>query len=207
MMPPWIKWIALLCLTIAAVLVPFFLWGEPIEAWTRAFVKSPAGWWTTASILGGLLALDIVLPIPSSLVSTAAGALLGFPGALAVSTLGMTLACLAGYYLGLQTPAERALGERDLERAREFRDRYGDWALILSRPIPVLAEASVFLAGLVRAPLRRMLTITALANFGISAVYAATGAYASGQESFLLAFAGAIALPGLAMLVFRKRTH
>lgn len=206
-MPPWIKWIALLCLTIAAVLVPFFLWGETIDSWTRAFVESRAGWWTTAAVLGGLLALDIVLPIPSSLVSTAAGALLGFPGGLAISALGMTLACLAGYYLGLRTPAERALGQRDLDRAREFRDRYGDWALILSRPVPVLAEASVFLAGLVRSPLRRVLTITALANLGISAVYAATGAYATGKESFLLAFAGAIALPGLAMLVFRKRVR
>lgn len=204
-MRPWIKWIALLCLTIVAILVPFFLWGEAVEAWTRDFVESRAGWWTTAAVLGGLLALDIVLPIPSSLVSTAAGALLGFPGGTLLSTVGMTLACLAGYYLGHGTPAERALGQRDLERARQFREEYGDWALILSRPVPVLAEASIFLAGLVRAPLSRVLSITTLANFGISTVYSATGAYASGKESFLLAFAGAVAVPGLAMLLLRKR--
>lgn len=204
-MPSWIKWTGLLLLTITAILVPFFLWGEAIDAWTSNFVSHPSGWWTIALVLGGLLALDIVLPIPSSLVSTAAGALLGFPGGLAVSTAGMTLSCVAGYYLGRGTPAERALGQQDMTRALAFRDRYGDWAIILSRPVPVLAEASIFLAGFVRAPQGRVMAVSTLANLGISAVYAATGAYASGKESFLLAFAGAIALPGLAMLVFRQR--
>jgi membrane protein DedA with SNARE-associated domain len=92
-----------------------------------------------------------------------------------------------------------------MDRAKSFRDRYGDWALILSRPIPVLAEASVFLAGASRAPFRRVFLLTTLANVGISIVYSATGAYANGRESFLFAFAGAIALPGITMSVFRKR--
>jgi hypothetical protein len=53
-------------------------------------------------------------------------------------------------------------------------------------------------------PRSRFTVLAALANLGISLVYAGAGAFAAGKESFLLAFAAAIALPALAMLLLRK---
>jgi uncharacterized membrane protein YdjX (TVP38/TMEM64 family) len=69
--------------------------------------------------------------------------------------------------------------------------------------VPVLAEASVFLAGLARMPFGRFAWITGLSNLGISAVYAAAGAFAARRESFLLAFAAAVLIPAAAMLAVR----
>ena len=188
-------------LTLALILVPFFLFGEQIERATLRFVESPPAWWATASVLTGILALDVVLPVPSSLVSTAAGALLGFWGGLVASWTGMSAGCLLGYWLGTRVP-RRFSG---MDRVRAARDRYGDWVLVLSRAVPVLAEASVLFAGFTRMPRARFFWITALSNLGISLAYVGAAAYSARQESFLLAFAGAIVVPAVGLALTWRR--
>ncbi|XXT17526.1 hypothetical protein WME94_45590 [Sorangium sp. So ce429] len=69
--------------------------------------------------------------------------------------------------------------------------------------MPVLSEASVVVAGAGRMPLRAFFTVTALANLGISATYAAVGASAARLTSVLPLFAGIVLLPGIALLVVR----
>lgn len=191
-------------LMLIAIIVPFLLWGEALEQWAAAYVRSEAGWWPVAAAIAALLASDIVLPVPSSLLATAAGALLGFTGGAAASWLGMTAGCLLGYALGSRTGGERLLGPSDLQRVRHAQQRFGDWMLIVFRAVPVLAEASVFFAGLSRMPWRRFAAITSISNLGISLAYSAAGAFFAGRESFLLVFAAAVALPGVAMIMSRQ---
>jgi uncharacterized membrane protein YdjX (TVP38/TMEM64 family) len=199
------RWALIGLALLAFVLVPFVLFEERFNAlageWTAA--QGPSA----AIAIGALLALDIVLPIPSSVLSTAAGALLGFPLGTLVSTVGMTLASAAGYWLGTGTSARarRFVGAASLERAQRLAERYGDWAVIVSRPVPVLAEASAVAAGLLRRPAGRFLLLSAAANLGISLAYAAVGAFAMSAGSFLWAFAGALLLPGLAMWLLRRQ--
>jgi membrane protein DedA with SNARE-associated domain len=83
--------------------------------------------------------------------------------------------------------------------------RWGDWAIIVCRSAPVLAEASVVFAGVAGMPLGRFLPLCGLSNLAIAFVYAFVGKFALEANSFLLAFFGAIALPGLAMLLFRRK--
>jgi uncharacterized membrane protein YdjX (TVP38/TMEM64 family) len=194
----WRRWLVLLALTLAAILVPFFFFGDRIEALTSQLLASNAGWWTTAAALAGLLALDIVLPVPSSLVSTAAGALLGFWGGIAVSWTGMSAGCALGYWLGVRVPMSE-----DMDRVKRMRERFGDAVLVLFRPVPVLAEASVLFAGFTRMPPLRFFFITALANLGISLAYVATAVLSTNRQSFLLAFAGATLIPAIGMLATR----
>jgi membrane protein DedA with SNARE-associated domain len=78
--------------------------------------------------------------------------------------------------------------------------------MVLCRPVPVLAEASVVFAGLVHAPLGRFLRLTAFSNLGIALGYSAVGAFAGREHStgaFLLAFLGALLLPGVFMVISR----
>lgn len=186
------------------VLAPFFFFEADFASlavrWTRA------GGAATAFAIGALLALDIVLPVPSSLLSTAAGALLGMPLGAAVSWLGMNIASAAGYWIGRRAAgaAGRFVGAASLEQARRLAARFGDGAIVASRPVPVLAEASAVLAGMLRTPWARFAWLSAGANLGVSLVYAFVGAYARQWDSFLLAFAGAVAIPGLALLVARR---
>jgi membrane protein DedA with SNARE-associated domain len=69
----------------------------------------------------------------------------------------------------------------------------------------VLAEASVVFAGLVRANYGRFLRLTVTSNLGIAAGYAAVGAYSRRLDtySFLIAFLGALLLPGIFILISR----
>jgi hypothetical protein len=67
----------------------------------------------------------------------------------------------------------------------------------------VLAEASVVFAGLVHAPFARFARLTLVSNLGIALGYAAFGAYSLTLDSFLMAFFGALALPGLFLLLSR----
>jgi uncharacterized membrane protein YdjX (TVP38/TMEM64 family) len=197
------RWLPVALLLLAFVLVPFALMGEEqAEAWMKQ-AQGPAGAW----ILGGLLALDIVLPVPSSVVSTAAGALLGAPAGALVSTAGMTLAALAGYAIGLTGAgrARRFTGDASLTRAQDMLAKYGDLAFAACRPVPVLAEAGAIFAGLTRFPFLRFLLWTTLANAATSTVYAIAGAWSTGANAFFLAFAAALGLPALALLLTRRK--
>ena len=102
--------------------------------------------------------------------------------------------------------ANRLVGEKELARFAKLQRRFGDWVIIAARPVPVLAEASVMFAGIARMPFGRFMLLTALSNLGISAVYAAVGAFSSNLNSFLLAFFGAILIPGAAMWLMNRVT-
>ena len=194
---------------LAAIVVPFFLYEEPVSRWTREFVEREDSRWVAGGVLGGLLATDLLLPIPSSLISTAAGYLLGLWRGSAVAWTGMTAACLIGYLLGATAGREvtrRFVGEEELQRASRARGRFGDWVIVIFRAVPVLAEASVLFAGVARMPFGRFVLLTTLSNLGIAVTYSAVGAYALRVESFLLAWGGAIVVPGVAMLIARLRS-
>jgi membrane protein DedA with SNARE-associated domain len=117
----------------------------------------------------------------------------------------MMAGCLVAYALGARASgaAERFVGAESLDRARRLADRYGNWTIVICRPVPVLAEATILAAGLVRAPLGRVLLLAGAANLGIAAGYAAVGAFAMRVDSFLLAFVGAILIPAVALGVAR----
>jgi len=200
------RWALLWIALITAVLVPFFLFEDQFNALAGRISSGEVSTSVAALAIGGLLALDVFLPVPSSIVSTAAGVLLGLGLGAAVVWIGMMAGCLVGYFVGVYSAplARRLVGPASLARAAELANRHGAWAVVLCRPVPVLAEATVVFAGLVRAPIGRFLFVTAASNLGIAAGYAAIGAYSMRLDSFLMAFIGAVAVPGLALLVGRR---
>jgi uncharacterized membrane protein YdjX (TVP38/TMEM64 family) len=207
-MKPW-KWGLAAAVLLAAILLPFAFYGEAIDLWARGFIEGARGKpFISAAVLGGLLASDILLPVPSSVVSTACGLLLGFLPGLMVSFAGMTIGSFAGYAIGRwggRRLLDRLVGEKDVTRFDSWSSRFGDWAVVACRPVPVLAEASVVIAGAVRMPAGRYAVMVSLSNLAVSAVYAAAGAWSARLNSFLIAFALSIALPGAIKLFVSKR--
>ncbi len=100
--------------------------------------------------------------------------------------------------------ANRLVGAEELERLEASARRFGDWVVVITRAVPVMGEASVLLAGMSRMPIRRFLVLVALSNLGMSAIYAAVGAFAAEVNTFLLAFLGACIVPAIAMLIARR---
>ncbi|HKU38868.1 MAG TPA: hypothetical protein VJR89_11995 [Polyangiales bacterium] len=153
-------WRALGVLLAAALIpiVPFAIIGElPGERWLEL---SQSDGLTFGAFGAGLLALDVLLPIPSSIVGAMLGGRLGFAAGFAWAWLGLSVGLLAGYALGRLLPARWA---SELPQAPSI-------ALVfLSRPVPVLAEAVAIAAGVERLSASRYV----LAGVAGNAIYAA----------------------------------
>ena len=72
--------------------------------------------------------------------------------------------------------------------------------LVLTRPVPVLAEAGLLLLGSTRLPWRWFLLPVLLSNLGIAAIYAALGNWVR----MPVALAASIALPLAAAVIARR---
>ncbi len=193
----------------AAIIVPFVLWQEPIEAFFQDFgALEGQARWLSAAILFGALALDIFLPVPSSLVSTLFGMLLGVGWGWFGSFLAMNVSAAIGYWLGARGSAlaRRALGEAESALLTDFFARRGPMALVALRAVPVLAEASCLFAGMARAPLGKSALALTLGNAAVSLMYALVGAWGREVDAMLPAFAASLLLSGLLMWAAKKRT-
>lgn len=191
---------------LTAILVPFALLDRQIASWSQQWVSTEAGPLSIGLGVVALLVGDLVLPVPSSLVSTAAGASLGLVVGSLASCAGMTLSSQLGYVLGrrLGVPiVSRIVSTDALNIASTRLAHRATVPLVIMRAVPVLAEASVVMAGVLRVHRASFFVSTFLANAGISIAYAAIGAFALEMNSFTAAFAGAIALPVLALGGFR----
>jgi uncharacterized membrane protein YdjX (TVP38/TMEM64 family) len=142
-----------IAVALAIPILPFLGFGESAESHITNWLDTSLSHGAAAALVIGLLATDIVLPVPSSVVSMFAGTMLGFWVGTVASWCGMTVgAALAfGLVRVFGRPLARRLStEEELVRMDRLADRYGVLILVLMRPIPVLAEASVLLMGLMR---------------------------------------------------------
>jgi uncharacterized membrane protein YdjX (TVP38/TMEM64 family) len=197
------RWAIVVSALVVLIVIPFVLWGGSIEAWVLDWVATEHSAWATVAVVVGLLASDVLLPIPSSVVSVAAGLDLGWLLGTLAGALGMTAGCVLGHAIGarLGRPGlTRVVDAADIERFEAFSARYGDAALVIARAVPVLAEASVVMAGAARMPWRRFLVVCSGANLVVSAIYAVLGDLAARTESLELAAIGALCIPGAAIV-------
>jgi uncharacterized membrane protein YdjX (TVP38/TMEM64 family) len=193
-----VRWSVLALGLALLIILPFLIFGSELESFSRGLLTSQRARPFLAAAVVLLLALDVLLPVPSSLVGTAAGALLGFTTGAAASALGMTAGCLLGYWLGRRggRPLVRRMAGADgLKAVSRYYQQRGAWTIVLTRAVPVLAEAAVLVAGVARLELKRFLVFAIASNLGVAAAYAAVGALAVDANSFLIAFAGSILLP------------
>ena len=196
------RWLVVSIVLLMVILVPFILFEEQFNAIADGVLRGAVSPWYSATAIAVLLASDVFLPIPSSILAAASGVVLGFAWGAITVWIGMTASCFLGYAFGARAAraAGRFVGDAGMARASSLAARYGDYALVLCRPIPVLAEASVIFAGIVKRPFGRFLSMTTWSNAGIALGYAAIGAYSMRVDSFLLAFLGALVVPAVAML-------
>jgi uncharacterized membrane protein YdjX (TVP38/TMEM64 family) len=200
----WVVFLALLC---SVIIIPYVLFGDLFESSAEdAAERGGSSLFFTVFYLSALLALDVILPVPSSLNSTMLGVLLGISLGTVVSTVSMTISCAIGYFVGAKLSAiklNRWLPASEFDRITRLSKTYGKWIVVLSRPIPVLAEATTIVAGMGEMPRRPFVLLCLFSNLGISFVYALTGAWSVSTNTFLLAMAFAFCLPLLAAGVFK----
>ncbi|WP_425619454.1 TVP38/TMEM64 family protein [Anatilimnocola sp. NA78] len=199
-------------LVLAIPIVPFLLWGGDLDALAHRWTAQESRGWSAIAIVG-LLASDIFLPIPSSLVCSAAGWTLDAGPGTIVAWFGLSLGAIIGFALArwIGPPLVGWLAKpADIQRAADLTQRLGPWLLVVGRGIPVIAEASVLFVGMHRMKWRTFLPPVLLSNFGLALAYAAFGRIAKELEWLPLLLAVSIALPVLMAAAFsawlRRRT-
>lgn len=173
--------LALVLVLLAAVIVPFLIWGERFEAalsveGTRQWLEGFGAWAWLAGI--GLLVADIALPIPGTVVMSVMGWMYGWFWGGLISAAGSMLSGTFAYGLCrlLGRPvAVRIAGADGLEQAHALFEKNGGWLVAVSRWLPVLPEAVACLAGLARMPWRTFWVALLCGSLPLGFAFAAIG--------------------------------
>jgi uncharacterized membrane protein YdjX (TVP38/TMEM64 family) len=190
-------------LTLAMMIAFLALFG--LAEWLHVpLLTDPDPWlarggWIAAAIGVGLLVADVLLPVPSSLVMIAHGALFGVVGGTLLSLAGSLGAALFGFYLGRRGGPllARLVPEDERRRADALLQRWGDLAIVVSRPVPILAETLSILAGASPMGWGAMIAATLAGSLPAALIYALTGATARHLDNVALVFALVLAVAGL----------
>lgn len=173
-----------------------------VEGWIQSAGTSEA------LLIVTLLAVDILLPVPSSLVMIVSGAAFGvwWGSVLALS------GSIAGEWLGFELARRygaRAstwlVGPTDTERLARLFSRHGAAAVAISRALPILMETLSVVAGLSGMRRRTFLAASFVGTAPIVVAYAYAGAASREAGSVVPAIIITIAVFGLGWIAYRAR--
>lgn len=189
-----------MCAVLTFFLGLFFL----VEALGIPLLVEPTPWLNRGGVLAamlgvGLLVADVLLPVPSSLIMVAHGALFGILGGTLLSLAGCLGASLFGFWLGRRGGRllERLVSPVERERADYLLKRWGMLAIIVTRPVPLLAETIAIMAGTSRMDWGRAALAALLGSLPPSLLYALTGASAAKFQNTALVFVFVLLVAGL----------
>jgi len=197
-------WIFTVVLLLAMLLLFFVVQALqlPFLAEDTSFLLGLQKW--GAALAGvGLLIVDVVAPVPASIIMVANGILFGPVGGTLLSVTGGFGAALVGYWIGTrgERVGKRWFGDAALARANAFFEKHGMIAVIVSRPIPIVAEAVTIVAGISRMPARKFFPATLLGLVPTAIVYAVAGAYTLDLNGGLYVFLAVLLLAGAVWVV------
>ena len=183
--------------------------GINLEPWARAWVAhaGPAG----AATIVGLLAADVFLPVPSSLIMVLSGAafgvwwgaLLAFGGSIGGEWLGFEVA--RRYGSGLST---RFVGDaKEVRRLNQILLNHGAAAVVVTRALPVVMETMSVVAGLSTMRRGTFLVASAIGTAPIVVVYAYAGAMSRETGSLVPAIVILVAVAAAGWVWYRARVR
>lgn len=199
-------WIS--ALVIAGIVVGTFLLVETLDV---GLLVDPTdqmsrGQVWAALIGGGLLLADVFIPVPSSVIMIAHGAILGIWKGFLVSFTASVAGAMLGWLLGRRCEGwvmkKVSISER--ERAKQMFERYGVLAIVISRMLPIVSETVSILSGLSRMDWKMVMVASALGSVPPALIYAAAGAYTTDFSSGSLVAVCVFAIAIASWLISRK---
>ncbi len=160
-----------------------------------------------AAVIGvGLLISDVVLPVPSSVIMIAHGALFGIVTGSILSLVGSVGCALAGFAMGRagRETVRRFVSDAEYERVSRLLDRWGMAGIVATRPVPILAEVMAIIAGTTPTVSWWQITVASIAGSLPPAIaYAVAGHYATATVGMIWVFS-ALMLMSAAMWWFDR---
>jgi uncharacterized membrane protein YdjX (TVP38/TMEM64 family) len=207
-MRQWFQLVLLVAVLLAVPLLVAAVWGELLADDIARWQAAPPAKSLLAAAVVGILAADVLFPVPSGPVMTLAGAHLGILPAIAVSWIGLMLGSLIAYLIGRHAGRPilaRFISDRDLADLDVTGRRHSLWVLLVTRPLPILAEASAIVAGIMRTPWWLFLAAIGVGNFVCSILFCTLGSYAAANEWMTIALFLSIVIPVLLLVALRCR--
>jgi uncharacterized membrane protein YdjX (TVP38/TMEM64 family) len=196
------------CAIVGAIFTFLLVLFLLVEVTGVPLLKDPSPWLgsgsTLVALLGsGLLVADVVLPVPSSVVMIAHGALFGVVEGTLLSVGGSTGAALVGFSLGRRGGPllARVVPPEERARADHILSRWGTLAIVVTRPVPLLAETVAIMAGTSPLGWRQASLAALLGSLPPALLYALSGATAAALTSGVLMFGLVLVVAGILWLV------
>ena len=201
-------------LTVVALIACFTMLFVIVEALGVPLLSDPTPWMrhggVVAACIGvGLLIADVVLPVPSSIVMVAHGALFGVLWGTMLSLLGSVGAAVFGFGIGRRGGAllERVVTPAERARASGILARWGTLAIIVTRPVPLLAETVAIMAGASSMTWRAVIVASFAGSLPPALLYALTGAAVANLQNTALMFGIVLLIAGLFWLAGLVFSH
>lgn len=183
-------WIA-----VASIFAVFMVLFVVAEALRIPLLTDPRPWLaghTVPAALTGvaLLIADVALPVPSSLVMIVHGAVFGAVVGAALSLIGSFGAALVGFAVGRRGGRllDRLVPPHERARSNKLLARWGLLAIIVTRPVPLLAETTVILAGASPLGWRRSALASLLGSIPAAVLYALAGSAVAARANPVAVF-------------------
>ncbi|MEX2171638.1 MAG: VTT domain-containing protein [Pirellulales bacterium] len=205
-MQQWVRLVAVVAFLLAVPLLVAAAWGQLLADDIARWGASPPPDAVLSVVVIGVLAADLLLPVPSGPVMTLAGAQLGTLPAVGITWLGLMLGSTIGFALGRyggRPMLTRFVSRRDLTDLDAAGSRHGLWVLLVTRPMPILAEASVIVAGMTRTPWWPFLAVVAAGNLICSLIFCTLGDFAAANEWITMALFLSVVVPVLLLVTVR----
>ena len=162
----------------------------------------------SAVVMISLLAADLFLPIPSSLIMVLSGAAFGVLWGSLFSLIGS----IGGEWLGFElvrsygrAASSKLVGDDELERLSRVFARHGAAVVVVTRALPVVMETMSVVAGLSTMKRSSFLIASLLGTAPIVVVYAYAGAVSRETGSLVPAVIMLVAVAGLGWIIYRAR--
>jgi uncharacterized membrane protein YdjX (TVP38/TMEM64 family) len=203
------RWVLLLVLVAGLVVGSKLLiedvLGVPLEQIASAWLDAAGPGSAAAIVL--LLAMDVFLPVPSSLIMVLSGAAFGVVWGALFSLVGS----IGGEWLGFELVrrygrrvSSAMVGDDELARLESFFERYGAAAIAMTRPLPIVMETMSVVAGLSRMSRSTFLAASFAGTAPIVFVYAYAGAKSRDVGTLVPAVVMLVAVAGLGWLIYRS---
>ncbi len=195
---------------MGVMIASFLLLFIVVEALGVPLLTDPTPWMGRGGVAAaaagvGLLVADVLLPVPSSLVMVAHGALFGVAVGTILSLTGSVGATLFGFAIGRRggRMMERLVTVAERERADRLLKRWGALAIIVTRPVPLLAETVAIMAGTSSLGWWSVTGAALAGSLPPALLYAITGASVANLQNTTLVF-GLVMLIAVAFWVFGR---
>lgn len=198
--------VAVAALVVASKLIVEDVLGFNFEPLATAWLARPGV--GSAAIIITLLAADVMLPVPSSIIMVLSGAVFGVLWGALFALTGSVL----GEWLGFELvrrfgrrASRRLARDEELEYVNRFFERYGALAVIVTRPLPIVMETMSLVAGLSQMRRSVFLGASLVGTAPIVVVYAYAGAVSREVGSLLPATIILVAVTAAGWLWYRAK--